>query len=78
MLLKDLPKEFRCKHIFRYSYGLVKYQCRATYPPFGIREVAKYDRMKLEEICTPLMHLEREAKNTGKSTYRSHLLCYIH
>lgn len=74
MLLKDLPEEFRCNHIFKYSYGLVEYQCKATYLPFGIREVAKYEKMKLEEICTPLIHLEWEATNTGKSIYRSHFI----
>ena len=71
MLLKDLPKEFRENHIFRYTSGNVEYQCKATYLPFGIREMVKYEGMKLEEIYTPIIHLEWETTNTEKSIYKT-------
>lgn len=74
MLLKDLPKEFRENHIFRYTSGLVEYQCKATYLPFGIRNREKYERMQLEEIYTPIIHLEWKATNTQKSIYQSHFI----
>ena len=74
MLLKDLPNEFRGNHIFRYSCGQVEYRCKATYLPFGICEAAKYEKMELEEICTPLIHLEWEATNTEESIYQSHFI----
>lgn len=74
MLLKDLPKEFRGNHIFRYTCGNVEYQCKATYMPFDIREVTKYEGMKLEEIYTPIIHLEWKATNTKKSVYQSYFI----
>lgn len=74
MLLKDLAKEFRENHTFWYCCGNVEYQCKATYLPFGIRKVTRYEAMKLEEIFSPLIHLEWRATNTGKSIYQSHFI----
>lgn len=74
MLLKDLPKEFRENHIFRYTCGNIEYQCKATYLPFGIRRVEKYEGMQLTEIYTPIIHLEWKATNTEKSIYLSHFI----
>jgi hypothetical protein len=72
MLLKEIPQEFRKDHLFRYKYGLVEYQCKATYLPFGVNNREKYKGLELDEIYTPLIHLEWEAMNTEKSIYRSH------
>ncbi len=72
MLLRELPEEFRIDHIFRYKYGLVEYQCKATYLPFGINSREKYEVLELGEIYTPLIHLEWKVTNIEKSIYRSH------
>lgn len=52
MLLRELPEEFRIDHIFRYKYGLVEYQSKATYLPFGINYREKYEALGLGEIYT--------------------------
>ncbi len=72
MLLRELPKEFRTNHIFRYKYGLVEYQCKATYLPFGVDDREGCEALGLDKIHTPLIHLEWKAMNTEKLIYRSH------
>jgi len=72
MLLRELPKEFRINHIFRYKYGLVEYQCKATYLPFCINNREKYEVFGLNKIYTHLIHLEWKVVNMEKSIYRSH------
>jgi len=72
MLLSELSQEFRNNHIFSYTYGLITYQCNATYLPFDMDSRKKYESLELEKINTPLIHLEWEATNTEKAIYRSH------
>lgn len=72
MLLKELSQEFKDNHVFKYKYGLVEYQCIATYLPFEISDREKYEGLELEKIYTPLIHLEWKATNIEKSIYRSH------
>ncbi len=72
MLLKELSQEFRNNHIFSYTYGLVTYQCKATYLPFDMDSKDKHKALEMEKINTPLIHLEWKATNTEKAIYRSH------
>ncbi len=74
MLLKEIPKEFRSNHVFRFKHGVVEYQCKVTYLPFSSGDKAKYKELELENIYTPLIHLEWKATNIEKSIYQSHFI----
>ncbi len=72
MLLQDLHPYWRKDNIFTYKLGLIKYQCKVNYLPFGLNDKEGYEKKDLTKIYTPVFHFEFEALNTKKTIYQSH------
>jgi hypothetical protein len=70
--LDDLNNEWKQDNIFTYKQGLIEYQCKVRYLPFGSANREDYERKDLNKIYTPVFHFEFEALNTTTTIYQSH------
>ena len=72
MLLQELHIDWKQDNTFMYKFGLIKYQCKVKYLPFGLVNKVDYEKKDLSNIYTPIFHFEFEALNTDESIYQSH------
>ena len=72
MKLADLNKDWKQDISFKYKHGLIEYQCKVKYLPFCNENRHDYETKDLNEIYTPVFHLEFEALNTVETIYQSH------
>ena len=72
MLLQELHTDWKQDNTFTYKLGLIEYQCKVTYLPFGSANRADHEKKDLSKIYTPVFHFEFEALNTSKTIYQSH------
>ncbi len=72
MLLKELHIEWKQDNTFTNRLGLIEYQCKVKYLPFGLANKVDYEKKDLSKINTPVFHLEFEALSTDESIYQSH------
>lgn len=72
MLLQELHTDWKQNNIFTYKQGLIVYQCKERYLPFGSANRNDYERKDLNKIYTPVFHFEFETQNTDKTIYQSH------
>jgi hypothetical protein len=72
MLLQELHISWKQDNTFTYKLGLIEYQCKVKYLPFGSTNRDNYEMKDLSKIYTPVFHFEFEAMNTAKSIYQSH------
>jgi hypothetical protein len=72
MLLQELHTDWRQDNTFTYKLGLIEYQCKVKYLPFGLADKEEYENKDLTSIYTPIFHFEFEVLNTDKTTYQSH------
>lgn len=72
MLLQELHFNWKQDNIFNYKLGLIKYQCKVKYLPFGLVNMEDYEKKDLSKIYTPIFHFEFEALNSEKIIYQSH------
>ncbi|WP_346856915.1 hypothetical protein [uncultured Draconibacterium sp.] len=72
MLLNELHTDWRQDNTFTYRLGLIEYQCKVKYLPFGLANKENYEKTDLSKIYTPVYHFEFEALNNDKTVYQSH------
>lgn len=72
MLLQEIQTSWRQDNTFTYKLGLIKYQCKVKYLPFGSGNSEKFEGKDLTDIYTPVFHFEFEVLNTDKTIYQSH------
>jgi hypothetical protein len=72
MLLNELHTDWRQDNTFTYKLGLIEYQCKVKYLPFGIASRVKNEKTDLSKIYTLVFHFEFEALNSEKTIYQSH------
>ena len=72
MLLQELHSDWRKDNNFTYKLGLIEYQCKVKYLPFGSAEREDYEQRDLTDIFTPVFHFKFETLSSEKSIYQSH------
>jgi len=71
MLLQEIHIDWKQDNIFTYKQGLIEYQCKVKYLPFGTANREDYEKKDLSEIYTPVFHLEFKALSTDECIYQS-------
>jgi hypothetical protein len=72
MLIQELHIDWKKDNIFTYKLGLIEYQCKVKYLPFGLANKVDSEKKDLSKIYTPIFHLEFKALSTDESIYQSH------
>ena len=72
MLIQELHIDWKKDNIFTYKLGLIEYQCKVKYLPFGLANKVDSEKKDLCKIYTPIFHLEFKALSTDESIYQSH------
>ena len=72
MLLQELHTDWKQNNTFTYKLGLIEYQCKVKYLPFGMDNKEEYENKDLTCLYTPVFHFEFEALNTEGTIYQSH------